>query len=79
LKCGKKLGEFFGIKSKDKAKTSEMMAGILFACTKDYNFLHSAHMISEAIIKAVKSEVPGIGEYLEGRMKTPTNLPNLNQ
>jgi hypothetical protein len=55
------------------------MAGILFACTKDYKFLHSAHIISDAIIKAIKLEVPGIGDYIEGRLKPPTHLPNLNQ
>jgi hypothetical protein len=44
------------------------MAGILFACTKDYKFLHSAHIISDAIIKAIKLEVPGIGDYIEGRL-----------
>jgi len=65
--------------TKDKSRTSEMMAGILFACTKDYKFLHSAHLLSEAIIKAVEFEVPGMGEFIEGRLKAPTNLPNLNQ
>ena len=55
------------------------MAGILFACTKDYKFLHSAHLISDAIIKAIEHEVPGIGEYIEGRLKSPSHLPNLNQ
>jgi len=57
-----------------------MMAAILFASTKDYKFLHSAHLISDAIIKAVEDNVPGMGEYIEGRLKPPTiNLPNLNQ
>jgi len=55
------------------------MAGILFACTKDYKFLHSAHLCSEAIIRAVEIEVPGMGDFIEGRLKAPTNLPNLNQ
>jgi len=56
-----------------------MMAGILFACTKDYEFLHSAHVLSKAVIKGVKRGVPGMGDYIEGRLKTPPNLPNLNQ
>jgi hypothetical protein len=55
------------------------MAGILFASTKDYKFLHSAHLISDAIIKAIQYEVPGIGDYIEGRLKPPSHLPNLNQ
>jgi hypothetical protein len=55
------------------------MAGILFACTKDYKFLHSAHLISEAIIKAFEQKVPGIGEYIEGRLKPHPYLPKLNQ
>jgi len=55
------------------------MAGILFASTKDYKFLHSAHLISNAVIIAVEKGVPGMGEYIQGRLKTPTNLPSLNQ
>ena len=64
---------------KKKNKISATMAGILFACTKDYQFLHSAHLISDALIKAVECEVPGIGDYIEGRLKPPSHLPNLNQ
>ena len=64
---------------KKKNKISGTMAAILFACTKDYQFLHSAHLISDAIIKAVECEVPGIGDYIEGRLKPPAHLPNLNQ
>jgi len=48
-------------KSVNKSKTSEAMAAILFACTKNYKFLHSAHKISDAIIKAVALQVAGIG------------------
>jgi len=55
------------------------MAAILFACTKNYKFLHSAHKISDAIIEAVELKVAGIGEYIQGRLKPPPNLPNLNQ
>jgi len=68
---------FLGIK--DKSTTNEMMAAKLFFFTKEYKFLHSAHILSDAIIKAIKHEVPGIEEYIEGRLKAPTNLPNLNQ
>jgi len=68
-----------GTKDEDEKGKNLMMAGILFACTKDYKFLHSAHMITDAIIIAVKKEVPGMGEYLQGRLKTPTNLPNSTQ
>jgi len=68
-----------GTKDEDEKGKNLMMAGILFACTKDYKFLHSAHMITDAIIKAVKKEVPGMGDYLQGRLKTPTNLPNSTQ
>jgi len=52
------------------------MAAILFACTKDYSFLHSAHSITEAITEAIKREVPGIGEYIKGRFKAAKHLPN---
>ena len=36
-----------------KTNISISMAGILFACTKDYTFLHSAHSLTDAIIKAI--------------------------
>jgi hypothetical protein len=55
------------------------MARILFACTKDYSFLHSAHLISDAIIKAFEAKVPGMGDYIQGRLKPPSHKPNLNQ
>lgn len=40
------------------------IAGILFACVSEYEYLHSGVLLVDAIVKAIKVEVPGIGDYI---------------
>ena len=47
--------------------TNASMAGLIFACIKDYSYLHSGPLLAAAINKAIKKSIPGIGEYLESR------------
>ena len=46
------------------------MAQVIFAEIKDYSFMHGGDGIIESIINAVKIDLPGIGDYLDGRLKT---------
>jgi len=50
------------------------MAEILFANTKNYSFFHSAQVITEATIQALKSEVPGISDFIKSRFKASKHL-----
>jgi len=56
---------------------NEMMAGVLFAGTKDYEFLHSAHKVP--IFRALEFKVPGMVEYFKSRLQPAINPPNDNQ
>lgn len=40
------------------------IAGILFSCVSEYEYNHSGVFLADAIVKAIKEEVPGIGDYL---------------
>lgn len=52
------------IKIAKAKKTSYSMAALIFACIKDYSYLHSGPFLSDVIIASVKMGVPGIGEFI---------------
>ena len=45
------------------------MAEIIFMGIREYGFMHSSFQITEALIKATILPLPGVGKYLESRMK----------
>lgn len=45
------------------------MAQVIFEEIKDYSFMHGGDGIVDSVINAVKIDLPGIGEYLDGRLK----------
>lgn len=49
---------------KPSKQVSPTLAALMFSCSKDYQALHSAHLLTDAIIKAIELEVPGMGDYL---------------
>ena len=55
------------------------MAALIFACMKDYGYLHSGPFLPEVIIASIKMGVPGIGEYIQSRMKPSQHMPQPNQ
>lgn len=44
------------------------LAALVFANIKDYSIWHSGPMLKEAVIEAIKKDIPGIGEYLSARL-----------
>ena len=55
--------------SEIEATENEAMAEVIFKNLKDYGFMHSSHLINEAIIQATKLALPSIGDYLDSRLK----------
>ena len=45
------------------------MAQVIFEGMSEYSFMHGGDAIVEAVINAVKINLPGIGNYLDGRLK----------
>ena len=45
------------------------MALVLFECIKDYPTLHSTPYLVRSIITAVQKDLPGIGDFLDARMR----------
>ena len=45
------------------------MAEIIFMGIREYGFMHSSFQITEALIKATILPLPGVGKYLESRLK----------
>ena len=45
------------------------MALVLFECIKDYPTLHSTPYLVRSIIAAVQKDLPGIGDFLDARMR----------
>ena len=43
------------------------LAALVFANIKDYSIWHSGPMLKEAVIEAIRKDIPGIGEYLTAR------------
>ena len=58
--------------------TNAAMAGLIFACIKDYSYLHSGPLLGPAINKAIGKNIPGIGEYLDSRQKEILQMPSRN-
>ena len=54
------------------------MAALIFACIKDYSYLHSGPFLSDVIIASVKMGVPGIGEFIQSRLKPSQHMPQPN-
>ena len=52
------------------------MANTIFLNIKDYGFMHSSHTIIEAVIEAIRVELPSIGSYLDSRI---VHVPHLFQ
>ena len=52
------------------------IAQLLFQCTKDYPDLHSTPYLVEAIIKAVEKNIPGMGNYLDARLRSYNGIPD---
>ena len=44
-----------------------MIATIMFSELKEYSFLHSGYQISEAVVAAIKNDIPGNFDYKETR------------
>ena len=45
------------------------MAEIIFMGIREYGFMHSSFQITAALIKATILPLPGVGKYLESRLK----------
>jgi len=54
------------------------LAKTLFTCIKNYSFLHSSPYLVQAIIKAVKLEVLGIGDFIDNRIVKSRHVPSTN-
>ena len=46
------------------------MAAVIFDGMKDYSFMHSSMVNTEAILEGIKSSLPILGPYLDARLKT---------
>jgi ankyrin repeat protein len=44
------------------------MAAFLLKSIKDYTQLHSSHLLSRAVCKAITHDVPGIADFLDSRL-----------
>ena len=55
------------------------MAQVIFTEIKDYSFMHGGDSIVESVINAVRIDLPGIGDYLDGRLKTDSFLRQSSQ
>jgi len=44
------------------------MAAFLFKSIKNYPLLHSSHLLSRAVCKAITYDVPGIADFLDSRL-----------
>ena len=49
-------------------KTNVGLAALIFDQIKDYKYLHSGPLLTFAVIESIKSEVPGMAEFLMGRL-----------
>jgi|LakMenEpi03Aug12_release.lakeMendotaPanAssembly.Ray.scaffolds.fasta_scaffold294743_1 hypothetical protein len=50
------------------------LAALVFANIKDYSIWHSGPMLKEAVIEAIRKDIPGIGEYLSARFIKTENF-----
>jgi hypothetical protein len=50
------------------------LAGIVFANIKNYSIFHDGPMLTQAVIKAIVDEVPGIANYINSRFLKGQNI-----
>jgi hypothetical protein len=43
---------------------------------KDYSYLHQGHMIVDSVVDCIALKVPGIGEFLDSRLKKIQSMPH---
>ena len=50
------------------------MAEAIFRGISGYDFMHSSFYVKDAVIKAAEKGLPGLGEYLDGRMRNVKHM-----
>ena len=52
-----------------KSSKNIALADIMFKYVAEYGFMHSSYFMTTTIMKALKVNLPSIGEYLDSRLQ----------
>ena len=50
------------------------LSSFLFKNIKDYPLMHSSHLFHNALVKGIQYDIPGITDFIEGRMVRSPHL-----
>jgi hypothetical protein len=60
---------------KNARMLNSQLAVIIFSNISSYGFLQHSQLLTDSIIKAIKIDLPGIGEYLDSRLTVSDHMP----